>query len=706
MAALSLIVKITNGTEIRRFSSNKGNLTFSKLVDTSCELFGLKVDKKNVKFTYVDDEGDRITLSSGAELEEAKELALKTSPAVLRLTIATNDRTTNSTTDVPMADAATNPDATPTTDASTDTGAPQACGAPSAELQQLLDNIAKSLPGLVGQLPPTVRNLIPHAELDVAATLAANAAANAPAAAAAAAAAATAAAQAAANGTAAAAQAMANNPQGIHPGVTCDRSGQNPIIGMRYHLVGHNYDLCEAEYEKLDDKERALYQRIPPPFVHPIGGGATGGAPEGIHPGVECDKTGMCPIVGMRYHMRGHNYDLCEAEYNKLPAQEKLLYEMIPPPATRAAAGPGAGGPPWRPCGRWGGGWGGGGCHGAGWGGFHPHKLAARFVRDVTIFDGTQMAPATPFTKIWRLKNTGEVPWPPGTKMLFVGGDQMTTEMSVPLSRTSPVMPGEEVDVAVEMVAPVELGRYLGYWRLVGPHGKRKFGQRVWCHVQVVDPSTGHAEEPMDEAALAAARAEIERKHSDLAAADADADADTPPSKALTSPAAGASSAAAGAIAAPTTAPADVADVTDAPAPVPAVPIEDDAAERASDDGVLVTAADVLPDSEAPPAPTAEAGSAGAGGATASETPLASLTASLAAMGFTDAGLVQVVLDKHGADLAACARDLAAATEWEAQLDDLEEMGFANRELNKALMLKHNGNVKRTVRELVEEDAE
>ena len=35
-------------------------------------------------------------------------------------------------------------------------------------------------------------------------------------------------------------------------------------------------------------------------------------------------------------------------------------------------------------------------------------------------------------------------------------------------------------------------------------------------------------------------------------------------------------------------------------------------------------------------------------------------------------------------------------------LDDLEEMGFTNRELNKTLMLKNGGNVKRTVRDLVE----
>merc|ERR1719399_1455456 len=122
-------------------------------------------------------------------------------------------------------------------------------------------------------------------------------------------------------------------------------------------------------------------------------------------------------------------------------------------PAMAAAhAGPNGGGS-WRP-----GGWRAramaGGCGpgmmNRGEGGGHC-KLAARFVRDVTVFDGTQMAPGTPFTKIWRLKNVGEMPWPAGTKMLFVGGDQMTTEMSVPLTRDAPVQPGEEVDVAVEM---------------------------------------------------------------------------------------------------------------------------------------------------------------------------------------------------------------------------------------------------------------
>jgi hypothetical protein len=66
--------------------------------------------------------------------------------------------------------------------------------------------------------------------------------------------------------------------------------------------------------------------------------------PQGMHPGVECDRSGMKPIVGMRYHLRGHNYDLCQAEYDKLSAGEKGLYEAItPPPPTGSLTGGGGG---------------------------------------------------------------------------------------------------------------------------------------------------------------------------------------------------------------------------------------------------------------------------------------------------------------------------------------------------------------------------
>ena len=55
--------------------------------------------------------------------------------------------------------------------------------------------------------------------------------------------------------------------QGFHPGISCDRSGMNLIVGMRFHLRGSepSYDLCQAEYDKLDDAEKGQYDAITPP---------------------------------------------------------------------------------------------------------------------------------------------------------------------------------------------------------------------------------------------------------------------------------------------------------------------------------------------------------------------------------------------------------------------------------------------------------
>jgi len=50
-----------------------------------------------------------------------------------------------------------------------------------------------------------------------------------------------------------------------HPGVSCDRSGMDPIVGKRWHLPGHNFDLCQAEYDKLGEREKALYVGMNPP---------------------------------------------------------------------------------------------------------------------------------------------------------------------------------------------------------------------------------------------------------------------------------------------------------------------------------------------------------------------------------------------------------------------------------------------------------
>merc|ERR1719399_1766821 len=50
-----------------------------------------------------------------------------------------------------------------------------------------------------------------------------------------------------------------------HWGITCDKSGMHPIVGIRFKKTGEDYDLCEAEFAKLSAEEQQLFERIETP---------------------------------------------------------------------------------------------------------------------------------------------------------------------------------------------------------------------------------------------------------------------------------------------------------------------------------------------------------------------------------------------------------------------------------------------------------
>jgi len=110
-------------------------------------------------------------------------------------------------------------------------------------------------------------------------------------------------------------------------------------------------------------------------------------------------------------------------------------------------------------------------------------RYLARFVKDITMPDGTEVAPSTLFLKIWKIRNDGENAWPINTKLAMVAGDK--------LSETDPILsdsvaPGQSVDIAVTMTAPSSPGRYVSYYRLTTPDGSR-FGHRIWVDILVVE---------------------------------------------------------------------------------------------------------------------------------------------------------------------------------------------------------------------------
>lgn len=122
-------------------------------------------------------------------------------------------------------------------------------------------------------------------------------------------------------------------------------------------------------------------------------------------------------------------------------------------------------------------------------------SFVARFVKHVTVDDGAEFCPSTSFVKTWRFRNEGTIPWPENSVLLCVGkkADQIgATTRSVILPRS--VMPGEEVDVSVNMIAPAAGGSYTGFWKLADPSG-RKFGPRVRVQIKVIDSSSSSSDE-------------------------------------------------------------------------------------------------------------------------------------------------------------------------------------------------------------------
>jgi Ig-like domain from next to BRCA1 gene len=91
------------------------------------------------------------------------------------------------------------------------------------------------------------------------------------------------------------------------------------------------------------------------------------------------------------------------------------------------------------------------------------------FVADVTIPDGTNMAPGQDFLKTWRVKNTGSCPWEAGYELVYAGyADKMDGQAQ---ALTQVVQPGQEVELSVQFTAPSEIGEYLSAWQMSNPRG-------------------------------------------------------------------------------------------------------------------------------------------------------------------------------------------------------------------------------------------
>lgn len=90
------------------------------------------------------------------------------------------------------------------------------------------------------------------------------------------------------------------------------------------------------------------------------------------------------------------------------------------------------------------------------------------FVSDASVLDGTQMTAGQAFVKTWKVKNTGTCSWSTGYQLIHAYGETLG---GLPSALSAEVLPGSEVEISVNLKAPVKTGNYSSYWRLANNNG-------------------------------------------------------------------------------------------------------------------------------------------------------------------------------------------------------------------------------------------
>jgi hypothetical protein len=109
------------------------------------------------------------------------------------------------------------------------------------------------------------------------------------------------------------------------------------------------------------------------------------------------------------------------------------------------------------------------------------------YISDVTILDGTLVAPGQAFIKTWLVQNTGTCTWGTDYKLSFSHGEAMGGS-SVPMPKV--VAPNQQVEISVNLTAPNLNGTLTGNWKLMNNKGEY-FGTLLTVVIKVTSTTTG-----------------------------------------------------------------------------------------------------------------------------------------------------------------------------------------------------------------------
>ena len=94
--------------------------------------------------------------------------------------------------------------------------------------------------------------------------------------------------------------------------------------------------------------------------------------------------------------------------------------------------------------------------------------LASTFISDVTIPDGTIIAPGGSFVKTWAIQNSGTCSWGGGYNAVFVSGLALGAASPQPIPSAGP---GDIINISINMVAPTTPGSHSSVWQIQASNG-------------------------------------------------------------------------------------------------------------------------------------------------------------------------------------------------------------------------------------------
>lgn len=112
-----------------------------------------------------------------------------------------------------------------------------------------------------------------------------------------------------------------------------------------------------------------------------------------------------------------------------------------------------------------------------------PQGYYAKYLYTVPA-DNSEHTPNKPFNLAWGLQNVGTIPWSPGFKLVWVGGEQLPGPTAIVINRV--VAPGGKYDFETGIFGSEKMGVHISYWQLETDRGVAIPGGSVYFTYKAV----------------------------------------------------------------------------------------------------------------------------------------------------------------------------------------------------------------------------